>query len=54
MYAIRSYYVLSERISRSLRRDVEVPVTSVEEIRLLAALGRSEGVVGARTAGMIA
>jgi CBS domain containing-hemolysin-like protein len=28
-------------------------VTSVEEIRLLAALGRNEGIVGIRTAGMI-
>jgi len=50
---LKPLVILSERISRSLRRDVEVPVTSVEEIRLLAALGRSEGVVGARTAGMI-
>jgi len=44
---------LSELISRALRRDKENPATSVEEIRLLAALGRSEGVFGARTAGMI-
>jgi len=44
---------VSERISRSLRRDVESPVTSPEEIRLLAALGRSEGAVGDRTARMI-
>lgn len=44
---------LSEKISRSLRRDVEIPVTSVEEIRLLASLGRSAGVVGVKTAGII-
>jgi CBS domain containing-hemolysin-like protein len=44
---------LSELISRSLRRDKASPVTSVEEIRLLALLGRREGVFGARTAGMI-
>ena len=44
---------VSERISRSLRRDVPMPVTSPEEIRLLALLGRSEGAVGPRTAGMI-
>jgi CBS domain containing-hemolysin-like protein len=44
---------VSERISRSLRRDVPMPVTSAEEIRLLALLGRSEGAVGPRTAGMI-
>ncbi len=44
---------LSEKISRSLRSDKRAPVTSVEEIRLLAALGRSEGAVGIRTANMI-
>ena len=44
---------VSELISRALRRDTKDPATSVEEIRLLAALGRSEGVFGARTAGMI-
>lgn len=44
---------ISEQISRSLRRDVESPVTSPEEIRLLAALGQSEGAVGDRTARMI-
>jgi len=43
----------SERISRALRGNHEVPVTSIEEIRLLAALGRSEGVVGMRTASII-
>ncbi len=44
---------VSEKISQSLRGDKEVPVTSPEEIRLLAVLGRTEGVVGPRTAGMI-
>ena len=44
---------LSEKISQSIRGDLDVPVTSPEEIRLLAFLGHSEGVVGARTAGMI-
>jgi putative hemolysin len=44
---------LSEKISRSLRGEVASPVTSVEEIRLLASLGSSEGVVGPRTAGII-
>jgi putative hemolysin len=43
----------SERISRALRGNREVPVTSVEEIRLLASLGRNEGVVGLRTARVI-
>lgn len=44
---------VSEKLSQSLRGDREVPVTSSEEIRLLAVLGRTEGVVGPRTAGMI-
>lgn len=50
---LRPLVILSERISRSLRTDAEVPVTSPEEIRLLALLGRSAGVVGTRAAGMI-
>ena len=50
---LRPLVSLSERISRALRGDPDVPVTSTEEIRLLASLGRSEGVVGTRTAGMI-
>lgn len=45
--------IISERISRGLRKDRAAPVTSVEEIRLLAALGRTEGAVGPRTAGII-
>ena len=51
--ALRPLVILSEKISRSLRGDTEVPVTSPEEIRLLALLGSSEGAVGRRTAGMI-
>jgi putative hemolysin len=43
----------TELISRSLRGSKEDPATSIEEIRLLATLGRREGVVGPRTAGMI-
>ena len=50
---LRPLVAVSERISRSLRANTETPVTSPEEIRLLASLGRSEGVVGKRTAGMI-
>jgi CBS domain containing-hemolysin-like protein len=50
---LRPLVVLSERISRSLRPDIETPVTSTEEIRLLAALGRSKGAVGSETANMI-
>ena len=52
--ALRPLVLLSGGISRSLRGRKSVPVTSIEEIRLLAALGRTEGVVGAQTAGIIA
>ncbi len=51
--ALRPLVWLSERISRSIRPDAATPVTSTEEIRLLASLGRSEGVVGDQTAEMI-
>lgn len=50
---LKPLVVLSEVISRSLRRDIEIPVTSAEEIRLLASLGRSKGAVGDTTAGLI-
>jgi len=52
--ALRPVVLLSGGISRLLRGGKNVPVTSVEEIRLLAALGRTEGVLGAQTAGIIA
>jgi CBS domain containing-hemolysin-like protein len=44
---------ISERISRSLRGDVHIPITSTDEIRLLATLGRTEGAVGPWTADII-
>ncbi|MGB5623065.1 MAG: hemolysin family protein [Gammaproteobacteria bacterium] len=50
---LRPLVAVSEKISRSIRNDVDVPVTSSEELRLLAALGRSEGAVGHHTAGII-
>ncbi len=50
---LRPLVWLSERISRSIRPETEAPVTSTDEIRLLASLGRSEGVVGDKTAEMI-
>lgn len=52
-FVLHPLVFISERITRALRRDSATPVTSVEEIRLLAALGRNEGAVGARTAAMI-
>ena len=51
---LKPLVVLSELASRSIRSDKASPVTSSEEIRLMAALGRSEGAVSAGTAGMIA
>ena len=50
---LRPLVTVSEAISRSLRRDRGEPVTSPEEIRLLARLGRARGAVGPRTADMI-
>lgn len=51
---LRPLVSVSERISRSLRpNDATQPITSAEEIRLLASLGRKEGAVGVRMAGMI-
>lgn len=44
---------LTRQVSRLLRRGTEAPVTSLEEIRLLASLGRSEGVVRKNMAAMI-
>jgi magnesium and cobalt exporter, CNNM family len=52
--ALRPLVLLSGGISRSLRGGKAVPVTSIDEIRLLASIGRTEGVVGAQTAEIIA
>ena len=46
---LRPLVILSEKISRSIRGDMENPITSAEEIRLLAVLGRSQGAVGLKT-----
>ena len=51
--ALHPLVLVSGYISRSLRGGNDGSVTSIEEIRLLAALGRTEGVVGVQTAGMI-
>ncbi len=50
---LRPLVLASEAISRSLRRDRAGPITSLDEIRLLATIGHSEGVVGEQTAEMI-
>jgi CBS domain containing-hemolysin-like protein len=52
--ALKPLVAVAGRISRALRGGAEpMPITSVEEIRLLASLGRQEGSVGLRTASMI-
>ncbi|MDZ7644632.1 MAG: hemolysin family protein [Woeseiaceae bacterium] len=50
---LRPFVILSEKISGSLRGSRRQPVTSIEEIRLLAALGRNEGIVGPGMADII-
>jgi len=50
---LKPLVIVSERLSRSLRGSREMPVTSAEEIRLLATLGRSEGAVNANIASLI-
>ena len=47
--ALRPLVFLSGAVSRMLPGGKDVPVTSVDEIRMLAALGRTAGVVGAQT-----
>ena len=44
---------VASKLSRALRGNREADITSIEEIRLLTAIGRNEGVVGARAAGII-
>lgn len=50
---LRPVIMLTEVISRKLRHDHAKPVTSVEEIRLLALMGHKEGVFGARATEII-
>lgn len=50
---LKPLVLVSETISRSIRGGKEGPVTSLDEIRLLATIGHSEGVVGKQTAQMI-
>ena len=51
--ALKPLVIASERLSRALRGGATQPITSVEEIRLLAMLGRNEGLVAQRTADII-
>ena len=50
---LKPLVLASEAISRSIRGSKEGPITSLDEIRLLATIGHSEGVVGTQTAQMI-
>ena len=51
--ALTPLVVVASKLSKALRGNREATVTSIEEIRLLTAIGRNEGVVGAKTAGII-
>lgn len=50
---LKPLLTVTRAISRALSPTTAQPVTSLDEIRLLAALGRTEGVVGAIAADMI-
>ena len=50
---LKPLVLVSEAISRSIRGGKEGPVTSLDEIRLMATIGHSEGVVGQQAAQMI-
>ena len=50
---LKPIVIVTEKISSALRGNAKLPVTSIEEIRLLAQLGQSEGAVGPRTADII-
>jgi CBS domain containing-hemolysin-like protein len=52
-FLLRPLVIASEALSRSLRGDKVGSITSLEEIRFLATIGHSEGVVGKHTAEMI-
>jgi CBS domain containing-hemolysin-like protein len=50
---LRPFVLVSELISRSLRGGKEAPITSLDEIRLLATVGHREGVVGRQAVDII-
>jgi len=50
---LRPVVAVTEKISTLLRGDTRPAVTSIDEIRLLAQLGQSQGAVGSRMAGII-
>jgi len=50
---LKPLVLASEAISRAIRGSHAAPITSMEEIRLLATIGQNEGVVGDQTANII-
>ncbi len=52
-FSLHPLVVVSEQLSKMLRGDAQNPVTSSEEIRLLAMMGRKEGAVAAQTAQLV-
>jgi CBS domain containing-hemolysin-like protein len=53
VFALKPMIWITSLFARLLRRGTEHPVTSLDEIRLLVAFGRTEGAVGGRVADMI-
>jgi CBS domain containing-hemolysin-like protein len=53
VFVLRPLLWLTNILARLLRKGGEAPITSMEEIRLLVASGRSEGALGTRVADMI-
>ncbi len=53
VFVFKPILLVTRQISGLLRRGGEAPITSLDEIRLLASLGRSEGVVRKNMAAMI-
>jgi len=53
VFVLRPLLWLTNLLARLLRKGGQAPITSMEEIRLLVASGRSEGALGTRVADMI-
>ncbi len=53
IFVLRPFLYVTGHLQSALRRKQDTPVTSLEEIRLLTALGRTEGTLATRTADAI-
>ena len=53
VFVLKPMIWITSLFAKLLRRGTEQPVTSIDEIRLLVAFGRTEGAVGGRVADMI-